>query len=162
MNDFDEQYEDETPTEPLDANIRKQLREAEKTRKEMEILRAEIAAEKREVQFAKAGIPETGVGSLFRKAYDGEATAEAIRNAAQEYGILEAPAPATASGDSELDALRRAQGATIGTTGALPDPGQKFLADIQGATSPEQILELVKQASGSNPELGLWTSRSAY
>jgi len=161
MNDFDEQYEDE-PQQALDPNIRKQLREAEKTRKELDSLRAELNAEKREVQFTKAGIPDSGIGELFRKAYDGEANAEAIRNAAEQYGILQSPAPTTSSGDSELEALRRAQGATIGTSGALPDPGQEFLSKVKSASSADEVLELVRQTANSNPELGIWTSRASF
>ena len=161
MNDFDEQYEDE-PQQALDPNIRKQLREAEKTRKELDSLRAELNAEKREVQFTKAGIPDSGIGELFRKAYDGEANAEAIRSAAEQYGILQSPAPATSSGDSELEALRRAQGATIGTSGALPDPGQEFLSKVKSASSADEVLELVRQTANSNPELGIWTSRASF
>ena len=144
MNDFEDYSEDEQQQpQALDPNIRKQLREAEKARKELDALRSELDAQKREVQFTKAGIPETGVGSLFRKAYDGEASAESIRKAAEEYGIL-SPTPeqvqAESSNSAELEALRRAQGATIGTSGALPDPGQEFLAKIQSATDPDQIL----------------------
>ena len=164
MNDFEE-YEEEQQKQPLDPNIRKQLREAEKDRKELETVRAELEAQKREVQFSKAGIPESGVGSLFRKAYDGSADADSIRKAAEEYGILqtsEMEVEQINSNAAELDALRRAQGATIGTSGALPDPGQEFLSRIQSATTPEEVLEFVKQASSSNPELGLWTSRSAF
>jgi len=162
MSEFEE-YEDETP-QVLDPSIRKQLREAEKIRKEMDSLRAELNAERRESQFAKAGIPEDKLGSLFRRAYDGEADAESIRKAAEEYGILQtaSTSPEPQSNNSELDALRRAQGATIGTSGSFPDPGQEFLSAVQSATSPEQILELVRQASSSNPELGLWTSRGSF
>ena len=104
---YDDEFEDEVSEapQPLDPNIRKQLREAEKIRKEAESLRAELEAQRREVQFTKAGIPDSGIGALFRKAYDGEATADAIRNAATEYGILQVtqtPAPAAPSTDVEL------------------------------------------------------------
>ena len=104
MSDYDDEIEEETP-QALDPNIRKQLREAEKARKELDSLRAELNAERREVQFAKVGIPDDGIGKLFRKAYDGEADADSIRKAAEEYGILGgAPAPQS-SNQSELEAL---------------------------------------------------------
>jgi hypothetical protein len=161
MSDYDDEVEEETP-QALDPNIRKQLREAEKARKELDSLRAELNAERREVQFAKVGIPDDGIGKLFRKAYDGEADADSIRKAAEEYGILGgAPAPQS-SNQSELEALRRAQGATIGTSGALPDPGQEFMARVNAANSPEEIMSIIQETQTSAPGLGVWSSRGSF
>lgn len=161
--DFDYLDDEPTQTQPLDPNIRKQLREAEKARKELEAVRAELERERREVQFSRAGIPETGVGALFRKAYDGSADAEAIRKAAEEYGIINAPVSAPAPDqlpNGELEALRRAQGATIGTSGAMPDPGQEYLSALSEAKSPEEVMAIIQGQSGQS--LGLWTSRGAF
>lgn len=160
MSDFDETEESET-NQPLDPNIRRQLREAEKARKELEAARAELETQKREIQFTKAGIPESGLGSLFRKAYDGESSVEAIRKAAEEYGILntpQAPEAPTAS-ESELESLRRAQGATIGTSGTGPDLGQEFLARLAEADNPEAVMKIVQNPEYENA-LGVWTSRN--
>ena len=160
--DFDYLDDEPTQSQPLDPNIRKQLREAEKARKELAEARAELEKERREVQYSRAGIPESGVGALFRKAYDGPADAEAIRKAAEEYGILNPPAqaPAQNHSDSELEALRRAQGATIGTSGAMPDPGQEYLAALSEAKSPEEVMSIIQGQSGQS--LGLWTSRGSF
>lgn len=159
--EFDFDDDDRQEPAPLDPNIRRQLREAEKARKELESLRAELGAQQREVLYAKAGIPETGVGALFRKADEGEMTVEAVRKRAEEYGIFgSTPSqPASDPADAELSALRRAQGATIGTSGALPDPGQEFLTQLAEASSPEEVMKIVSGQSGQN--LGLWTSRGA-
>lgn len=158
--DFD--FEDEQPDPaPLDPNIRRQLREAEKARKELEAMRAELKSQQLEVQFAKAGIPESGVGSLFRKAYEGPVDAEAIRRSAEEYGVL-SPNPsdlAIDQSDAELAALRRAQGATVGTSGSFPDPGQEFLARLAEASNPEDVMKIVQSQTGQN--LGVWSSRDA-
>ena len=162
MTDFDE-YEDEQEVErqPLDPNIRKQLREAEKARKELESVKAELESQKREVQFSKAGIPDTGIGSLFRKAYDGETSAEAIRSAAQEYGILQSETVhEVPSNDAELDALRRAQGATIGNSGAMPDPQQVYLEALASASTPEEVMRIVEGDSGQ--KLGMYSSRGSF
>lgn len=163
MSDFDDTIDEPQEPQVLDPNIRKQLREADKVRKELEAAKAQLEAERREIQFTKAGIPENGLGALFRKAYDGDATAESIRKAAEEYGILQAPVAQTTEApttDSELEALRRTQGATIGTSGVGPDLGQEFLAQLSEASTPEEIMSIV-----SKPEyqasLGIWTSRSA-
>lgn len=144
---YEDEFDEETETPaPLDPNIRKQLREAEKIRKEAEQLRAELIRQKAEVEFTKAGIPDTGIGALFRKAYDGEANAEAIKQAAQEYGIIQAQAQAPSvdtTPDYELEALRRTQGASVGTAGVIPAAEQEYLAAIQNASSVEEVMKVV-------------------
>jgi hypothetical protein len=157
-----EDYEDEIEVErqPLDPNIRKQLREAEKARKELEGLKAELETQKREVQFSKAGIPDSGIGSLFRKAYDGETSQEAIQAAAQEYGILKTESTEDTSSNAELDALRRTQGATVGNSGAMPDPQQMYLEALASASTPEEVMRIVEGDSGS--KVGVYSSRGAF
>ena len=146
MTDFDE-YEDEQEVverQPLDPNIRKQLREAEKARKELDALRLELETQKRETLLAKAGIPDSPLGNLFKDAYKGEADLEAIRQKAREYGILDAPRQEEPSNDLELEALRRAQGATIGSVGATPDPQQEYYAALAGASSVEEVMAIAR------------------
>ena len=141
--DDDNDFEQEQTNQPLDPNIRKQLREAEKARKELDALRQELENQKREVLLAKAGIPDSPLGNLFRDAYRGEADLDAIREKAREYGILEVPAQqATPSSDIELEALRRAQGATIGSVGATPDPTQEYYAALANASSVEEVMRI--------------------
>lgn len=159
-------YDDELETEvsetqqPLDPNIRKQLREAEKIRKEAETLRAELEAQRREIQFTKAGIPDSGIGALFRKAYDGDASPEAIRQAAEEYGVLQSQAPVAEPVDTEVEALRRAQGATVGTSGAYPDTQQQYLEALASATTPEDVMRIVEGDLGK--KLGVFTTRGMH
>ena len=157
-----EDYEDEIEVErqPLDPNIRKQLREAEKARKELDSLKAELETQKREVQFSKAGIPDSGIGSLFRKAYDGDTSQEAIRAAAMEYGILQSESTEDFSNEAELDALRRTQGATVGNSGAMPDPQQMYLEALASASTPEEVMRIVEGDSGK--KLGVYSSRGAF
>jgi len=163
MSEFDNELdEQETNSQPLDPHIRRQLREGDKARKELEAAKAELEKQKLEFQFTKAGIPETGAGALLRKAYDGEASVEAIQKMAEEYGISTSgsePAQAQApANDAELEALRRAQGATIGTSGVGPDLGQEFLARMQEASSPEEAMKIVQEQQFE--KLGVWTSRN--
>jgi len=157
-----EDYEDEIEVErqPLDPNIRKQLREAEKARKELDGLKAELETQKREVQFSKAGIPDSGIGSLFRKAYDGDTSQEAIRAAAMEYGILQSESTEDFSNEAELDALRRTQGATVGNSGAMPDPQQMYLEALAAASTPEDVMRIVEGDSGQ--KLGMYSSRGSF
>jgi hypothetical protein len=161
MAEFDYLEDDEAEvveTKPvLDENIRKQLRAAEKTKREYEALKAELEAQRREVQFTRAGIPESGIGNLFRKAYDGPADAESIRKAAEEYGIL--PQQVQDSSNTELEALRRASGATIGSVGATPDAAMDFATALSSAESPEDVMKIVSGDLGKR--LGLYTNRGA-
>ena len=147
----DEGYETESGNQPLDPNIRKQLRETEKVRKELEEVRAELEAEKREINFAKAGIPDSPMANYFRKGYDGPADAESIRQAAMEAGLLQsatfAPAPEP-SFDEELAAQRRANGATVGSSGLTPDAGQEYMTAIQNAKSIDEIMQVVNSDLG--------------
>lgn len=162
MEELDYLDGEESGNGSLDPNIRKQLKEAKKARRELEEARAELEAQKRELQFTRAGIPETGVGALFRKAYDGSADAEAIRNAAQEYGILNPQVAPTEVDNShaELEALRRAQGATIGTSGAMPDPAQEYFTQLAEAKSAEEVMSIIQSQTGQS--LGLWSSRGSH
>lgn len=161
---YEDDFDDEQENQPLDPNIRKQLREADKARKELETLKAQVELERRETFFAKVGIPESGAGALFRKAYDGDASLEAIRSEAEKYGILQSAQEARqieeASYDSELEAQRRAQGATVGSTGATPDMSEEVLAALAEAKTPEDVMRVVQ--SGSGQKVGMWTSRSAF
>ena len=60
-------------------------------------LAAELESVKRELALTNAGVPSSGVGALFRKAYDGELTSEAIVAAMGEYGIDTPEAAPTAA-----------------------------------------------------------------
>lgn len=46
-------------------------------------------AQAREQAFAKAGIPDGGMGEMFRKAYDGDLTPDAIKARALEVGLIQ-------------------------------------------------------------------------
>lgn len=69
-------------------------------------LKAEFEAYKatqaREQAFAKAGIPDSKLGELFRKAYDGENTPEAIRAAALAAEVIQ---PERATPQNERDQI---------------------------------------------------------
>lgn len=83
---------------------------------------------RREMAFTKAGIPDTPTGKLFREAYKGEPTEDAIRKSASEYGVIEA---SQVPGD-ELDAMERVQQLSVGSTAAQPQ-GQDFNSMIRRA-----------------------------
>lgn len=85
LDDLDPDDGDDGPKTPADYAWR---RKQEKAVKEAQ---AEVARTKRDMAFMRAGIdPEAkGIASYFVKGYDGEVTAEAIRAAAVEAGVLQ-------------------------------------------------------------------------
>lgn len=99
---------------------------------------------KRENAFLKAGIPDTPQGRLLQRGYDGELTSEAIKSAAIEYGIIEAPAE-DAEIDTDLETLGRVDKAM---QGAPPSTGHNVLTPAEYASwSPDRRRELIR----SNP-----------
>jgi peptidoglycan hydrolase-like protein with peptidoglycan-binding domain len=154
--------------EPTAGDFRKRMEAAQEEAKEA---KEALATLQREQAFTKAGIPETGAGALVRKAYDGEATPEAIKAFAEEHGITaEGEAAATAtdvltaadatqaaaagldSGAIAASAARAAatagaqatQAATAG--GGAGAPAVPSLVDqINAATSKEEVQALMGQ-----------------
>lgn len=145
MSEYDEHFSDEE-TEHLDPNIRAELRKSRERAKEAEAAKAETEALKRELAFTKAGIPETGVGALLRKAYDGDTDPDAIRQAAAEYGInINNNGPSESNSiREELETHRQIQGST-GTSNSGPTAQQALLALIQEAGSAEAIMEVISK-----------------
>lgn len=84
---FDDDYSDDTEVEqPENPNDIKSLRRAANQKKKLE---QELEGMRRELAFARAGLPlDDPKMRYFVKGYDGEMTAEAIREAASEAGFL--------------------------------------------------------------------------
>jgi len=155
MSDSNEFYENED-TDHLDPNIRAELRKSKERAKEAAEAKAEAEALRRDLAFTKAGVPETGVGALLRKAYDGDTDPEAIRKAAEEYGIFQSQ-PAEQAPDpvrQELETHRTIQGAT-GTNQSGPTVYQALEAMIEEAGSVEAIMEII---SKQGAEGGIYTT----
>ena len=155
MSNSDEFYEDQDD-DNLDPNIRAELRKSKERAREVAEAKAELNNLKRELAFTKAGIPETGVGALLRKAYDGETDPEAIRNAAAEYGILGNAPGTTSTPDpvlAELEQHRSIAGAT-GTNNSGPSSEQELIAALQGATNQNEVVAIINSLGN---ESGLFT-----
>src|ERR1035437_6530438 len=88
-DELNEDLEDEEPSQQLDPNIRKQLRQARKISKERDEMSVRATTAERQLALLKAGIPADGVGELFAKAYDGPLEADAIKEEARKYGLLQ-------------------------------------------------------------------------
>lgn len=119
---------------------RRDIRALERKAKAAEQATAEANAALRELAFLKAGIPDTGPGRLFSKAYDGELNAEAIRQAAIDFEIIreEASVP-----DDELAAHTRM---TATASGAAPSTGKVDIKDLlNAAKSQEEVREIIRK-----------------
>jgi hypothetical protein len=140
----------------LDPNIRKEIREG---RKERARQAAELAASKREIAFVRAGVDDsTPLGKMFVKGYEGEATVESIRTAAEEIPGLIAPPPVdpNAMSAEEREAHQRMAGASGGDGLGGPDLRTQLAADMaevyRKGGSMEELMQVIDQA---DPSLGV-------
>lgn len=138
-DDFDTDNEDDTSIPSL-------RRAANKSKK----LEAELKALKREMAFAKAGIPlDDPKMSYFIKGYDGEMEADAIKAAAIEAGFLatESPAQEQAAPLVNEEGQQRVMAASAG---AMPEDvtEEAALARMEAAMDEggiEGFLDVVRQ-----------------
>lgn len=115
--------------ETLDPGIRNELRQSRQLRRDNGRLEAEAAQARREAAFAKAGIPDTPLGQMFGKAYEGPTDdPTAIKASFEALGV---PLTSTSAG-----------------TPAQPDPAQ------QGATAEELAAQKALSELGSGADLG--------
>ncbi len=142
-NDLDQDFEENEPQQEREPQWRKQL---ERKAKEADSAKAEANAAKRELALLKAGIDlDSPTGKLFAKAYDGEATVEAIKASATEFGLIgqATPAPEAPSvSNAELAAHSR-----IASTSAGADSvGQYDARDaINRAESVDEVLSILQK-----------------
>jgi hypothetical protein len=148
-NQYEEDYdlEENEQTQQQEPQWRKNL---ERKAKEADTAKAEAQAAKRELALLKAGIDlESPTGKLFAKAYDGEASVEAIKLSATEYGLIgteSAPAAPTQAAPSvsndELATHQRIASASAGASSA----GQYDARDaISNAESAQEVMAILQK-----------------
>jgi hypothetical protein len=148
-----DQYDDDDEQEPAQPQPRE-------LRAQIKALNAELAqareqAERtanleRENAFFKADLPRD-LNEAKQKAImaiAGDTTPEAFRQAAQDLGYIEPPAPTVPA--EELAAHDRAAAATAGTTGGL-DPAN-YDAEVAAAATPEELRGIMAKY-GRTPEI---------
>jgi curved DNA-binding protein CbpA len=131
--------DDGTPV--LNPRIREQLRNQEK-----QLAEANKRLRDSELRaiFAEVGIGTTGAAKLFRDTYSGEATPEAVRNSAAEYDVLPTNSSVDPGRQSELDALRRINGATDPAASSdATDVLNDTLAKLRKAKTVEEFDEIM-------------------
>lgn len=138
-NDAEFEQEQTEGRNPL--RDRNKVLEAENQQYREQIVAGEAAI--RELAFMKVGIDtDSPTGKLFAKAYDGEATVEAIAQAAAEYGLVKPPSPVNAD-ENEQQAWSRA--ASSHTSGSVGPDDVDMVEKIRNATSPQELEQLLRQ-----------------
>lgn len=137
--------------EPKQSNWRRQLeqraRDAEAAAEKARAEAAEAADAKRQLALLRAGIDvESGPGKLFAKAYDGDLTADAIKTAATEYGVLAPPAPSVPA--AELAAHTAASTASAGAVAPEDIGWRSDLEQIAPVTDGQWNPDFERQVLG--------------
>lgn len=141
MSEFDE-FDEELEPQPKRNPLRERLKELETEVKTLREQAAEAAALKRERAFQKAGIdPEDAAARYFVKGYDGELSAEAIRQAAIEARLL-SPDP-----DPEVSQEREAWNRTnqVAAGAQTAGEGPSIQDRIRSAESEAELMEILAQ-----------------
>ena len=112
MSDYEEDFDSNDIEATGDGGDIKSLRRAASGKKQLE---KELADLKRELAFAKAGLPMSDPKmNYFIKGYDGEMTAESIRQAALESGFLASQEQDSSVVDNAAAAQQRVMSASSG------------------------------------------------
>jgi hypothetical protein len=134
-NDFDEQ---ETGRNPL----RERMKQLESENAALKAKADAAAQAERELAFVKAGVdPSSPMAKYFMKAYDGELTPDAIKEAAIEAQIVGTQKPAATSDATAWD--RTNQAASGNTAG---EPPIDYFAKIAGAETPAELEKWLTEA----------------
>ena len=142
FDDFDEQDSGRNP-------LRDRMKQLEAENAELKARAEEASTAARELAFVKAGIdPNLPITKYFVKAYDGELTADAIREAGIEAGLLQ---------DTKQQAIRQ-EASTWNRTnqmaaGSESDIPVDFVQRINQAKSPEEVEKLLSEARSSSDAL---------
>jgi hypothetical protein len=112
MSEYEEDFDSNEVDAVGDGGDIKSLRRAANGKKQLE---KELADLKRELAFSKAGLPMNDPKmSYFVKGYDGDMTAEAIRQAALEAGFLASQGQDNSVIDNAAAAQQRVMSASSG------------------------------------------------
>lgn len=104
-----------------------------------------IAKAERELAFAKVpGLDLTDPKvSYFTKGYEGEFTAEAIRQAAESAGFLNLEPTVSAPPSEELREHQQAASLTAGVEVQIPEGNAEYEAEMAQARTPQEVLAVM-------------------
>lgn len=144
MSNADAEFEEDVKDQVERNPVRAQLRNLEAKNKELEAKLSQATEAQRKLAFVEAGVDlNAPISRYFVKAYDGEMTAEAIRQAATEANLIvtQEPKQDIQAEQKVWDRVSKAK-----SFGEASDPEVDWTTKIQNAKSQEEVLQLVAQA----------------
>ena len=151
MSNADNQFEDDV-TDQVERNpVRAQLRNLEAKNKELEAKLSEATEAQRKLAFVEAGVDINAPASrYFVKGYDGEMTADAIRQAAQETNLIGAM-QTKPEVQAEQQAWNRVSKAK--SLGENSEPESDWNTKIRNAKSQDEVMQLLAQVSQASQNI---------
>jgi hypothetical protein len=153
MSDFNDDYSDDDFTEQDSTSgsnpVRQRMKQLEKELREAKKQLADTADVQKKLAFVEAGIPlDSPMAKYFIKGYDGELSAEAIRQAAEEAQLI-APTPQVA--DTDKQAWRETNRIAAGSEVSPAPPG--WIDRINAANSEQEIMGIFAEAQAQGIDL---------
>ena len=145
MSDTNYEFEEDAKDQVERNPVRQQLRNLEAKNKELEAKLLQATEAQRKLAFVEAGVElNAPVSRYFVKAYDGEMTAEAISQAAQEANLIACTQP-KAEIQAEQKAWDRVSKAK--SFGESVDPEVDWNAKIRNAKNQDEVMQLLAQVN---------------
>lgn len=145
MSDTNYEFEEDAKDQVERNPVRQQLRNLEAKNKELEAKLLQATEAQRKLAFVEAGVDlNAPVSRYFVKAYDGEMTADAIRQAAQEANLIAGTQP-KAEIQAEQKAWDRVSKAK--SFGESVEPEVDWNAKILNAKSQDEVMQLLAQVN---------------
>jgi hypothetical protein len=154
MSDFDDDYSEDDFTEQESNSgsnpVRQRMKQLEKELRDAKKQLADTADVQKKLAFVEAGIPlDSPMAKYFIKGYDGELSAEAIRQAAEEAQLI-APTPQVA--DTDKQAWRETNRIAAGSEVSPAPPG--WIDRINSANSEQELMGIFAEAQAQGIDLG--------
>lgn len=151
MSDFaDDFYEEDDQPEPRKDPVRARLKQLEKQNSEL-LKQIEQAAEaQKKLTFMEAGINASDPKfKYFVKGYDGELSADAIRQAAEEAQLITPSQPVTQEDKSAWQQSNR-----IAAGAETSSEGPSWMKRISDASSESELMAIFAEAQAQGIDLG--------
>ena len=151
MSDANYEFEDDAKDQVERNPVRAQLRNLEAKNKELEIKLLEATEAQRKLAFVEAGVDINAPSSrYFVKGYDGDMTADAIRQAAQEVNLI-GDTQQKPEIQAEQQAWNRVSKAK--SLGESSEPIVDWNTKIRNAASQDEVMQLLAQASQASQNI---------
>jgi hypothetical protein len=145
MSNADNQFEDDV-TDQVERNpVRAQLRNLEAKNKELEAKLLQATEAQNKLAFVEAGVDlNAPISRYFIKGYDGEMTAEAIRQAATEANLISVTQqkPEVQAEQNAWNRLQKASRAGENNDGVVD-----WDTKIRNAKNQDEVMQVLAQAS---------------